>query len=136
LKPFGRKQLAVIRSFLVTQHKEYTTLFLWANDPVELRKQSSELANLEAKFKERLSIRFADVKELSRSTPLESIPSFLGTKDGMGWFDSDLLRLLVMFRFGGVWIDMDVLLIRDFSPLLHEEFVHQWYISFAVFIPP
>jgi mannosyltransferase OCH1-like enzyme len=51
---------------------------------------------------------------------------FLNLEDKKEWVDSDLVRLPVIWTYGGAWIDMDVLITRDLSPLLKHEFVMQW----------
>jgi len=50
----------------------------------------------------------------------------LYSKDNLAWVDGDLVRLLVTWAVGGVWVDMDTLLTRDLIPLLEHEFVTQW----------
>ena len=50
----------------------------------------------------------------------------LKVKDEKAWIDGDVVRLLVLWAYGGVWIDMDSLLTRDMTPLLEHEFVTQW----------
>jgi hypothetical protein len=40
---------------------------------------------------------------------------------------SDVVRLLVLYRYGGVYVDLDTLFIRDLSPLLHvAPFAYSW----------
>lgn len=73
----------------------------------------------------------ADLKMLSTNSPLQGL-DILYKQDSRAYFDSDLTRLLVLYQMGGVWIDFDVLLLRDFSPLLHKEFVHEWYVNFKI----
>ncbi|KAJ8594155.1 hypothetical protein M405DRAFT_809600 [Rhizopogon salebrosus TDB-379] len=51
---------------------------------------------------------------------------FLNLEDKKEWVDGDLVRLLVIWTYGGAWIDMDVLITLDLSPLLKHEFVMQW----------
>ena len=52
-----------------------------------------------------------------RARPL---PDLLHSKDTKAWVDGDLVRLLVTWAYGGVWVDMDSLLSRDLSPLLEQ----------------
>jgi hypothetical protein len=74
---------------------------------------------------------------IAQNTPITNITNneIIIKKDEKAWFDGDLLRLLVLFKYGGVWIDFDTFLIRDFSPLLHEEFVHEWDCFLPSFFP-
>jgi len=70
-------------------------------------------------------LRIVDIDELARGTALDG-SSLLHTSDTRAWVDGDLVRLLVIWAYGGVWVDMDSLLTRDLSPLLEHEFVTQW----------
>ena len=47
---------------------------------------------------------------------LEGIPH-LKAMDGKHYLQSDLLRILVLYKYGGVWVDMDIIFLRDFKPL-------------------
>ena len=38
----------------------------------------------------------------------------------------NLVKLLLLLRHGGVWIDLDVLFLRDFAPLLDFSFMESW----------
>jgi hypothetical protein len=66
-----------------------------------------------------------DMVALASSTTLSG-SELLKLKDKKAWLDGDLLRLLLLWNYGGVWIDMDSLLTRDLTPLLEHEFVTQW----------
>ncbi|CAG8559981.1 9233_t:CDS:2, partial [Diversispora eburnea] len=59
-------------------------------------------------------------------TPLENSKYLLNIEDKHAYLDGDLIRLLVLYEHGGIWFDMDSLLIRDFSPLTQYEWVGQW----------
>jgi len=76
-------------------------------------------------FPESFVVRVVDVQALASGTAMEG-SSLLDTHDMRAWVDSDLLRLLVVWKLGGTWIDMDMLLTRDLAPLLEHEFVTQW----------
>ena len=39
---------------------------------------------------------------------------------------SDAVRFLLLYKFGGIYIDADVLLLRNMEPFSHYEFVHEW----------
>lgn len=39
---------------------------------------------------------------------------------------SDAVRFLVLYRFGGIYIDGDVLLLRNLEPFSHYDFVYEW----------
>jgi hypothetical protein len=39
---------------------------------------------------------------------------------------SDLFRLLILWNYGGIYFDLDVLFLKDFRKLCHVEFFYQW----------
>lgn len=39
---------------------------------------------------------------------------------------ADAFRLLILFKYGGLYFDLDVLFLRDFSNLLKNSFFYQW----------
>ena len=48
---------------------------------------------------------------------------------------SDLMRVILLYNYGGAWIDSDVLLIRDMTPILEEDWAYlgqRTYINNAV----
>ena len=121
LAPFSERQEHTLKSFFATQDPR-SRLIMWSNGDLS---SNALLASYVARYPDAFELRVADVNELSRGTPLED-SSLLSSADKKAWLDGDLVRLLVIWREGGVWVDMDTLLIRDLSPLLEHEFVTQW----------
>ena len=43
---------------------------------------------------------------------------------------SDLMRSVLLYNYGGAWMDTDVLLVQDLSPILEEDWAvlmyHNW----------
>ena len=39
---------------------------------------------------------------------------------------SDLVRYLVLHNYGGFWFDLDLIVMRDLTPLLHYELAYPW----------
>jgi len=39
---------------------------------------------------------------------------------------SGLLRFLALYKYGGIWYDMDMVLLRDLKPILDQEFTYMW----------
>lgn len=53
--------------------------------------------------------------------------SLLEMADRQAWVDGDLVRVLVLYRKGGIWIDFDTILTgRDLRVLGEHEWVTQW----------
>ncbi|KAI0000475.1 glycosyltransferase family 32 protein [Russula vinacea] len=121
LAPFGERQEYTLKSFFATQNP-HSRLIMWSNGDLS---GNALLASYVARYPGAFELRVADVHALSRGTPLENSP-LLSSRDEKAWLDGDLVRLLVVWRDGGVWVDMDTLLTRDLTPLLEHEFVTQW----------
>ncbi|KAI9253839.1 hypothetical protein BDA99DRAFT_519118 [Phascolomyces articulosus] len=122
LAPVGPKQLAVIRSFFATQNTNSSVLYLWSNGDLS---KSSIIQDVKAQVGERLQTLVYNPKEMSKGSPMEGSPH-LEFNDEHGYLDGDLIRLLVIYRYGGMWFDMDALLIRDMSPLFEHEWLSHW----------
>ncbi|KAH9005501.1 glycosyltransferase family 32 protein [Lactarius hatsudake] len=121
LAPFGERQEYTLKSFFATQNP-HSRLIMWSNGDLST---NPLLASYVARYPDAFELRVANTRELSKGTPLENSP-LLSSSDKKAWLDGDLIRLLVIWREGGVWVDMDMLLTRDLSPLLEHEFVTQW----------
>lgn len=66
--------------------------------------------------------------EMALGTALEGRTDLLGgaIKDQRAWTDGDLVRLLVLWNYGGVWVDMDMIFLRNLHVLTEDEWVTQW----------
>lgn len=147
LSPFRERQALVLKSLFTSQDCSRTSAILWTNNE-SLLHNPLLLQIQEAAGKERLSIRIADFGALARGTPMEGHPLISSSSsdrsasksnsksksqspppkrnDKKGWLDGDLLRILVLYSYGGVWVDMDSVILRSFRPLLEAEWVTQW----------
>ena len=122
INPFGRKQAAVIKS-IVASHKgsgKNVEINLWSNKPFEDNSFYREISkyvnfkiwNLDAEVKGTLLEGTHITKEY--------------IEDGLCYLEGDIFRLLTLHKYGGFYVDMDVLVLREFSPLNSLEFVYQW----------
>jgi len=123
-KDFSRKQLSVLKSIIVNHQDILDTLEinLWSNVDLsenEMFKQVSSFVRL----------RKWDLQEEIKNTVLEDC-QFLSEKnnihDDLCYLEGDLFRLLILNKYGGFYIDMDVLVLRSFLPLNDFEFLYQW----------
>ena len=73
-----------------------------------------------------ITYRVFDAVAEAEGSPLANT-ALLRFRDGRGWADSDIFRLVALWRYGGVYLDLDVLLFRDVMPLLAWE----WTTEFA-----
>ena len=123
-KEFGRKQLAVLKSIIVNHIDILDTIEinLWSNVDLTENSYFKEVEKF-VKFKK------WDLHEEIKETVLEDCP-FLFEKtnivDDICWLESDLFRLLILHKYGGFYLDMDVLVLRSLQPLNNYEFLYQW----------
>lgn len=122
LAPFGPRQDWMLKSFFATQNTQHSRLILWSNGDLSPNKF---IQNYLHTYPDSFILRVVDKAQLARGTLLEK-SVHLQAEDSKAWVDGDLVRLLVLWAYGGVWVDMDTLLTRDLDPLLEHEFVTQW----------
>ncbi|KAG9004195.1 hypothetical protein FRB94_002627 [Tulasnella sp. JGI-2019a] len=122
LAPFGERQAWLIRSFFATQDLSSASMILWSNGDLNA---NPWIAAFSRTYSGSFETRIVDVDFLARDTALAKSDR-LHTHDPKAWVDGDVIRLLVIWEYGGVWVDMDSLLTRDLAPLLEHEFVTQW----------
>lgn len=124
LRPIEERQILLLQSLLSTQDADSSTIVLWSNR--NLIEASEELASLQERHPDRFVVRIIDIPALARGTPMEGSPRLAAAEDARAWVDGDLVRVLVLWSEGGVWVDMDHLVLRDLRPLLEHEWVTQW----------
>jgi hypothetical protein len=122
LATFGERQEWFLKSFFATQDTAHSKLILWSNGNLRPNKYLEKWLQ---RFPESFELRIANIPTLAKGTALEG-SRYLSRQDPLAWVDGDLVRLLVVWNFGGVWVDMDSLLTRDIYPLLEHEFFTQW----------
>ena len=134
LAPFGPRQEWMLKSFFATQDVESTRLILWSNGDLS---SNDILRTYLRRYPDTFTLKIVDIPDLAKGTELEG-SDLLTRKDAKAWIDGDLIRLLLLWNYGGVWVDMDSLLTRDLEPLLEHEFVTQWdcYGAFSVVSNP
>jgi hypothetical protein len=117
--PFERKQTLPIKSFLCTQNLEKSKFNLWSN--VDLTKNEYVKP-----FLDLINVKIWNPIEESKGTPLEGKTNFLITNDRLNYCAGDLFRVLVLHNYGGLYTDVDVVFLRDFGPILDQEFMYKW----------
>ena len=117
--PFGRKQLLPIKSFLATQNLDNAKLNVWSN--IDL--SDNEYLKPYLPY---INVKIWDPIKEAKNTPLEGKNDLLIANDGLNWAAGDLFRILVLYNYGGVYVDVDVAFLRDFAPLLKQEFMYNW----------
>ena len=117
--PFERKQLLPIKSYLTTQNLSNTKLVIWSN--IDL--SNNELIK---KYSDNIEFRIYDPIKEAVGTELENREDLLIVNDNKNWAGGDLFRILVLYNYGGLYTDFDVVFLRDFAPLLSQEFMYKW----------
>lgn len=116
---FERKQILSIKSYLATQNLKNTKLIFWSN--IDLTENKYLKPYL--KF---IEFRIYDPVNESIDTILENKLDILKVNDRKNWAGGDLFRILILNNYGGVYVDTDVVFLRDFAPLLKDEFMYKW----------
>jgi hypothetical protein len=120
---FGFKQSSVIKSIVATHiHKiDKITINLWSNVDLSENYFFKEISKY-------VNFRIWDLQDEIKGTVLENC-FFLEKQnihDSLCYLEGDLFRLLILYKYGGFYIDMDVLVLRDMTPLNSYEFLYQW----------
>lgn len=115
----NEKELYCIKSYFATQNLDKTKLIIWSDYDISTQENLKEFSN-------KIDFRVYDPIKESIGTILEGKVDKLLAKDSRHYLQSDLLRLLALHKYGGIWIDMDILLLRDFKPILDQEYLYQW----------
>jgi len=133
LAPFGPRQEWMLKSFFATQDVDRSRFILWTNG--DLLARSEVLQRWMRRHPDVFEVRVVDVHELAEGTALHGSRLLDNVNDGKAWVDGDLVRLLVIWAFGGLWVDMDELFTRDLAPLLEHEFISQWDCYDKLYVP-
>jgi hypothetical protein len=119
VRPFGRKQALPVKAFFATQDLSRCSLILWSDRDLS----SNEWLR---PFLDRLTLRQYEPGREARGTPLEAHPRIYRQRDARVYRDGDLFRILALHNYGGVYADMDTVLLRSLGVFLDQEFVYQW----------
>jgi hypothetical protein len=124
--PVAEQAALAIVSFLATQDLEFSVLWIWS--PIGVDASSDPLFSPFTASKHVFFKTFDAYKE-AQGTALEGshlLEAATSSNDPRFYLFGDLVRLLVLARYGGVYVDMDVLLLRNLGPILGHEFAEQW----------
>jgi hypothetical protein len=115
------KEIESIRSFFATQNTNQCKLILWSDMVIDKNYLKSEIGELV----DLITFKIYEPHLEAKDTPLENF-YYLNVKDDKHWFQSDIFRILILYKYGGFFIDSDIILLRCFSPLYDLEFMYQW----------
>lgn len=123
----------LIKSYLVTQQLNISKLIVWSplsleeepnkkdrvHDQSLKREPLNELQELRDKFPDNIELRVFEREELIKGTCMEKNEVFNQFLKSMRpQLESDVVRVLLLNRFGGVWMDSDILLMKDLMNLI------------------
>ena len=114
----GRKQLLCINSYIKTQNLEKTELWVWLDSETYDYSYSNIPNHKNIKIK-----RYEPLQE-AVGTLLEG-NKIINTR-GEWKFRSDIARLIFLNKYGGLYYDLDMILLKDMYPLLGIEFCYKW----------
>jgi hypothetical protein len=116
--PFTTKQAFSVKSLLATQ-KRRGEVFLWLDpeDGYPGHQQNELLRSLAPD----VSVRPFHAAQECRGTPLEGRTELMEHASPLE--RANLLRLVTLYRYGGVYLDLDTMFLRDLSDLFHQPFM-------------
>jgi len=112
-------ELMAVKSYFATQNLEKTQLILWSDYDVTKNERLKP-------FRDLINFKVYKPLELAKGTPLEGNNRQLLATDTRHYMMSGMLRFLATYVKGGIWYDMDMILLRDFVPILDQEFAYSW----------
>ena len=115
----NERELLSLKSWLATQNLEKCKLTLLSDYDVSNNK-------LIKPYLDFISLKVYDPLQEAKGTLLENKIEILQANDFKYWLKSDLFRILILHKYGGIFTDHDIVFLRDLKPLLDQEFVYQW----------
>lgn len=119
----NEKHEIVIKSFLITQDLSICKLNIYSD--IDLN--NTILKNLINKF-DCIKVNIFNIDEEVKNTPIENCEWNNLIKNHLlnPALESDFFRLLMLYKYGGIWSDFDIIYLRDLRPLMNYEWVYQW----------
>lgn len=114
----GRHEICSILSYLYSQDLSSTELWVW------LDKHTYDLSKNGIPKHENIKVKKYDPTNEATGTPFVDY-QYLDQTTSIK-FRSDIFRVLVLYNYGGVYFDLDMLLLKDLKPLLGLEFCYSW----------
>jgi len=128
-KDAARKLRLNVLSFLATQDAGKVKLHIWTDQ----EKGSAMLMNMlgpiahHPELMDAINITVFDHKaEFAKIAPTLARESLteLYKKDSVPNLRPDLFRSIILYNYGGLWMDADTMLVQDISPLLGEDWAY------------
>lgn len=128
----------ILRSYLYTQDLQCTKMILWTMNSTSFLCQNTSSTipgcnrydQQASRWKEHVEFRLLDLPgelaKVSRFVGRAINVSYVEARAVDGLDFSDIFRYTILANHGGVYIDADVLLLRDFQVLWEHEFAYRW----------
>lgn len=129
--PLLDKCIFSIKSFIATQHYDYTLLVCF-DDENDLKQAAAkdEMKKIMEKYPQ-VKLYLWDFDKEIIGTPFEKIKWFIKSKKVLP-FVADDFRLIALYKWGGFYFDLDVMFKKDLSRFLQSDFCYCWeYQPFA-----
>lgn len=110
---------ATLDSFVITQDLARTKLIFWFLEPPPATSETYRaLVNRFNRSDFSIQFRQANIDELAKNTCVQRTPRVWKTPGNIPLqTKSDVFRLVVLHKYGGIWIDTDTILLRDVTPI-------------------
>jgi len=113
-----RKQICCINSYLKTQDLSNTELWVW------LDYKTYELSKNKVPKHDNIIVKKYISNKEAEGTLFEKHP-YLNQQKYLK-FRSDIARIIFLYKYGGLYYDLDMILLKDLKPLLNSEFCYMW----------
>jgi hypothetical protein len=118
----SNKQWLCINSYFATQNNNKTKLIVWID-----HENNTTIQELQIKYQcPRIIFKIYKPCELAKDTPFEGHDFINVNKLKYIKYRSDFARVMILYHYGGIYYDFDMILFKDLSPFLHLEFCYQW----------
>ncbi|MBB6271032.1 hypothetical protein HDF26_001459 [Pedobacter cryoconitis] len=119
----GRKQAFSIKSFLCTQDLTKCRVILWLDaDNGYLYHEKNPILKAILPF---IEVKAYDPYQEIKNTPWKNSQKLVNEPENLAK-RSDAFRFLVLYKYGGLYFDLDVMFLKDFGGLLDSEFCYAW----------
>lgn len=109
--PLGAMQDLALKAFFATQNLQKSRLILWSEHDIS---------------NDTIAREYLEAHPSSFTTQVLQINGTSSEFAGLDLKQKDLIPLFILWNQGGIWMDMNLLLTRDLSPLVEHEFVTEW----------
>lgn len=122
---FTEKQLLCVKSYIATQNLSRTKLIVWYEKKTII---SYDIVEKFTSNHNHYNVYFYeyDPDKMAKGTPFEGCDFINVTEPKKIKYRSDFARMLILYKYGGLYFDLDMILFKDLAPFLHMEFCYQW----------